>query len=110
MAGTVGAIFNGALQLGSAVGLAVVTSIQTSVETKHGGPTSYSGRAAVFWFVLVVVCAEAISLLVFYRVEAEPNGLSKDHAHTDYGKARQGEGVSEKDGTVLEDGKEVPEV
>lgn len=52
MAGTVGAIFNGALQLGSAVGLSVVTSIQTSVEKKHGGPTSYSGRAAVFWFVL----------------------------------------------------------
>lgn len=71
MAGTVGAIFNGALQLGSAVGLAAVSSIETSVEASHGGPTSYAGRAAAFWFLLGVVCLEAISLAVFYRVEAE---------------------------------------
>lgn len=70
MAGTVGAIFNGALQLGSAVGLAAVSSIETSVEAKHGGPTSYAGRAAAFWFLLGVVCLEAISLTIFYRVEA----------------------------------------
>ncbi|KAK7681756.1 hypothetical protein QCA50_015103 [Cerrena zonata] len=71
MAGTVGAIFNGALQLGSAVGLAAVSSIETSVEASHGGPTSYAGRAAAFWFLLAVVCIEAISLTIFYRVEAE---------------------------------------
>ncbi|CAL1702783.1 unnamed protein product [Somion occarium] len=71
MAGTVGAIFNGALQLGSAVGISAVSSIETSVEKTSGGPTSYAGRAAAFWFVLGVVCLEAVSLAVFYRVEAE---------------------------------------
>ena len=71
MAGTVGAIFNGALQLGSAVGLAAVSSIQTSVEATHGGTTNYAGRAAAFWFVLAVVCVELLSLLVFYRIEVE---------------------------------------
>ncbi|KAG2065909.1 hypothetical protein BDR04DRAFT_1059992, partial [Suillus decipiens] len=37
MASTVGAIFTGALQFGSAIGLAGVTSIETSVEAIHGG-------------------------------------------------------------------------
>ncbi|KAI0631657.1 MFS general substrate transporter [Trametes polyzona] len=67
MAGTVGAIFNGALQLGSAVGVSVVGSIETSVEATHGGPQSYAGRAAGFWFLLGVVGVEGLSLLVFYR-------------------------------------------
>ncbi|KAH8105286.1 MFS general substrate transporter [Cristinia sonorae] len=71
MAGTVGAIYNGALQLGSAVGLAAVTSIQTSVEKTHGGPSSYAGRAAAFWFVFGIVSLELISIAVFYRVDAE---------------------------------------
>ncbi|KAI0073355.1 MFS general substrate transporter [Panus rudis PR-1116 ss-1] len=71
MAGTVGAIFNGALQLGSAIGIAAVSSIETSVEATHGGTTSYEGRAAAFWFVLGIVCLEIVSLAVFYRVKAE---------------------------------------
>lgn len=77
MAGTTGAIFNGALQLGSAVGIAAVSSIETSVEARLPGRvegaivTSYKGRAAAFWFLLGVVCLEALNLLVFYRVEAE---------------------------------------
>ncbi|KAG1894045.1 uncharacterized protein F5891DRAFT_1063650, partial [Suillus fuscotomentosus] len=54
MAGTVGAIFNGALQFGSAIGLAVASSIETSVEAIHGGSHEYKGRAAVFWFLLTV--------------------------------------------------------
>ncbi|KAG2050525.1 MFS general substrate transporter [Suillus hirtellus] len=48
MAGTVGAIFNGALQFGSAIGLAVASSIETSVEATLGGSHEYQGRAAVF--------------------------------------------------------------
>ncbi|KAI0791390.1 MFS general substrate transporter [Abortiporus biennis] len=71
MAGTVGAIFNCALQLGSAVGLAADSSIQTSVESKNGGPTTYKGKAASFWFVFAIVCIEFFSLLIFYRVDAE---------------------------------------
>ena len=45
MAGTVGAIFNGALQLGSAVGIAAVSSIETSVEERSGDEAGYAGRA-----------------------------------------------------------------
>ncbi|KAI0654324.1 MFS general substrate transporter [Cubamyces menziesii] len=76
MAGTVGAIFNGALQLGSAVGISAVGSIESSVEATHGGPHSYAGRAASFWFLLAIVCVEFISMLVFYRRSKE--GLAQE--------------------------------
>lgn len=71
MAGTIGAIFNGALQLGSAVGIAATSSIQTSVDKHINDPSSYKGRAAAFWFLLGIVGLELLSLTVFYRVEAE---------------------------------------
>ncbi len=71
MAGTVGAIFNGALQLGSAIGISAVGSIESSVEKTHGGPEAYAGRAAAFWFLLAIVGAEFISLAVFYRIGKE---------------------------------------
>ncbi|KAI5124916.1 hypothetical protein M0805_007344 [Coniferiporia weirii] len=78
MAGTVGAIFNSALQLGSAVGSAAVTSISSSIENKAGpnGIFEYTGRAASYWFLLAVVAIEALSVLVFYkhrRAELEEN-------------------------------------
>ncbi|KAH9895729.1 MFS general substrate transporter [Cubamyces lactineus] len=76
MAGTVGAIFNGALQLGSAVGISAVGSIESSVEATHGGSHSYAGRAASFWFLLAIVCVEFISMLVFYRRSKE--GLAQE--------------------------------
>ncbi|KAG2354864.1 major facilitator superfamily domain-containing protein [Suillus spraguei] len=53
MSSTVGAMFNGALQFGSAIGLAAITSIETSVEATHGGSHEYAGRAASFWCHLV---------------------------------------------------------
>lgn len=71
MAGTVGAIFNGALQLGSAIGISAVGSIETSVEARNGGSESYAGRAAAFWFLLAIVCIEFLALLVFYRRSKE---------------------------------------
>ncbi|KAI0699504.1 MFS general substrate transporter [Cerioporus squamosus] len=71
MAGTVGAIFNGALQLGSAVGISAVGSIEASVEATHGGPETYAGRAAAFWFLLALVVIEFFSMLVFYRISKE---------------------------------------
>jgi hypothetical protein len=67
MAGTVGAMFNGALQLGSAIGLAAVTSIETSVEEVHGGFREYHGRAAMFWFLLGIFAVLTLGVLVFYR-------------------------------------------
>lgn len=68
----VGAIFNSGLQLGSAIGLAVDSSIEAGVEKTHGGFTKYSGRAAVFWWLLSVVIVQALAVLIFYRdCEAE---------------------------------------
>ncbi|GJE93570.1 MFS general substrate transporter [Phanerochaete sordida] len=84
MAGTVGAIFNGALQLGSAVGIAAVSSIESSVEARSGDPAGYAGRAAAFWFLLAIVGIEVVALLVFYRTEpehrAEPADVEKAKA------------------------------
>ncbi|KAG1743460.1 major facilitator superfamily domain-containing protein [Suillus lakei] len=66
MAGTVGAIFNGALSFGSAIGLAVVSSIETSVEATHGGSHEYAGRTAAFLFLFGIVALESISISIFY--------------------------------------------
>jgi hypothetical protein len=72
MAGTVGAIFNAALQLGSAVGIAAATSVEAAIEkrsARRGGAgfDGYEGRAAAFWFLLGVIGLEFISVLMFYR-------------------------------------------
>ncbi|TFY76923.1 hypothetical protein EWM64_g7089 [Hericium alpestre] len=75
VAGTVGAIYNGALQLGSAVGLAAVTSIQNSVDERHGGVnSSYAGRRAAYWFVFATACVEMAAMAWFYDVSAEKEG------------------------------------
>lgn len=71
MTGTVGAIFNGALEFGSAIGLAGVSSIETSVEAIHGGSHEYQGRAATFWFLFTIVSIQFISLLIFYDRSAD---------------------------------------
>ncbi|KAG2363374.1 major facilitator superfamily domain-containing protein [Suillus spraguei] len=65
MSGTVGAMFNGALQFGSAIGLAAIT-IETSVEATHGGSHEYMGRAALFWFILGIVTLQSILISIFY--------------------------------------------
>ena len=70
MAGTVGAIYNGALQLGSAIGISAVGSIEASVSARHGRE-SYAGRAAAFWFLTGLVGVGAVALLVFYRIDKE---------------------------------------
>ncbi|KZP24607.1 hypothetical protein FIBSPDRAFT_417126 [Athelia psychrophila] len=73
MAGTIGAIFNGTLQLGSAIGLAIVSSLEISVETTHGGFTKYYGRAAVFYLFIGVITVQALAILIFYRVQPSIN-------------------------------------
>ncbi|KAA1467133.1 MFS general substrate transporter [Dentipellis sp. KUC8613] len=80
MAGTVGAIYNGALQLGSAVGLASITSIENSVNARHGGPDSYAGVSAAYWFVFATACVEMGAILLWYDVQAErmQDGKEKD--------------------------------
>ncbi|KAG1745449.1 MFS general substrate transporter [Suillus paluster] len=76
MAGTVGAMFNCGLQLGSALGLAAVSSIQASVQEKNGGPSNYEGQSAGFWFMLACICVAALAVLVFYRVDMAPEIVS----------------------------------
>lgn len=76
MAGTIGAIFSGASRLGTVVGLAMASAIQTSVEVKHGGPTNFAGRAASFWFLLALACLAVVSLLVFHQNRANENDPS----------------------------------
>ncbi|KIM20674.1 hypothetical protein M408DRAFT_81618 [Serendipita vermifera MAFF 305830] len=71
VAGTVGAVFNCALQLGSAVGLAAVSSITASVDGKTptmNPPDAFKGRAASFWFVLAVLGVLLVCVIVFFRV------------------------------------------
>ncbi|KZP31546.1 MFS general substrate transporter [Athelia psychrophila] len=70
MAGTIGAMFNGALQLGSAIGLAAVSSIETSVEATDGGFEKYYGRKAVFYFFIGLTTVQALGVLKFYRTLA----------------------------------------
>ena len=84
MAGTVGAMYNSALQLGSAIGTAAVTSIQTSIQNQPGreGPNGYAGRADAFWFLFAVVVVETIATAMFYRpkrteYEEEDSATSK---------------------------------
>ncbi|KAI0045819.1 MFS general substrate transporter [Auriscalpium vulgare] len=72
IAGTVGAMFNAALQIGSGLGLAVVTTIQTEIDQKRadqGKPVGYHGIADGFWFVLAFLVTEAIALLIWYKIE-----------------------------------------
>ncbi|KAF8961605.1 MFS general substrate transporter, partial [Flammula alnicola] len=71
-AGVVAAIFNSSLQLGCAAGIAIVTSIQTSIQATHGGPTSFVGRADGFWFLFASVCALTLALLVFMKDTIPP--------------------------------------
>ncbi|KAJ8495123.1 hypothetical protein ONZ45_g13001 [Pleurotus djamor] len=71
-AGTVGAVYNCFLELSCAAGVAIITSIQTSVEVHHGGPTAYAGRAAGFWFLFAFICAIALGTLVFMKNTVPP--------------------------------------
>jgi len=71
-AGVVAAIFNSSVQLGCAAGIAIVTSIQTSIQASHGGPTSFVGRADGFWFLFTAVCTLTVSLLVFMKDTIPP--------------------------------------
>ncbi|KAH7090873.1 MFS general substrate transporter [Auriculariales sp. MPI-PUGE-AT-0066] len=70
IAGVIASVFNSALQLGSAVGVAIITSIQLAIDKKNIGNADanpYAGRAAGFWFLLAIVALETIAVVVFYR-------------------------------------------
>ncbi|KAI0042849.1 MFS general substrate transporter [Auriscalpium vulgare] len=74
IAGVTGAIFNSSAQLGIAVGLAVVTTISTSIDKKRvtaGKDVGYHGIADGFWFVVAVIAAEALAVLIWYKVDGQ---------------------------------------
>jgi len=55
VSGVISAFFVSVLQTGGAAGLAIVTSIQTSVQINHGGPNGFQGRAAGLWFLTAFI-------------------------------------------------------
>ncbi|KAG5350877.1 hypothetical protein C0989_008935 [Termitomyces sp. Mn162] len=71
-AGVVGSIFNCFLQLGCAAGSAIITSIQTSVDASHGGPTVWTGRAAGLWFLFGLLAVETLCIMVFMHNTMPP--------------------------------------
>ena len=66
-AATVGAVFNAALQLGAAVGSAIIASIEVNIDKRSPG-SFYAGRRAGFWFVFAVVTVMTIAITFLYRV------------------------------------------
>ncbi|KAF8067698.1 major facilitator superfamily domain-containing protein [Lyophyllum atratum] len=71
-AGVVGSIFNCFLQLGCAAGTAIITSIQTSVDDSHGGPTVWNGRAAGLWFLFALLTIETACIVIFMHNTVPP--------------------------------------
>jgi hypothetical protein len=65
-------LFNCSLQLGCAAGTAIITSIQTTVQKTHGGPPSYVGRKAGFWFLFGVLALLTAAQLVFMEKVVPP--------------------------------------
>jgi len=89
VAGTVGAVFNSALQLGSAVGLAAVSSLSNSIDqqttlvppisqwsqqldqiTSAMWKEAFKGRAASYWFLLAILLVVALAVIIFFKVDA----------------------------------------
>jgi hypothetical protein len=77
--------------LGSAIGLAAITSIQTSIDgdevhavsaprptTQTEWTHAYRGRAAAYWFVFAVVVLETLAVLVFFRSHAIPSDEERE--------------------------------
>ncbi|KAG6873386.1 hypothetical protein C0995_016196 [Termitomyces sp. Mi166 len=66
----VGAIFNANLQIGSSVGLAIITAITT--QASHSNPKDFEGYRSGWWFVVGVAAFEALLALVFLRGKHVP--------------------------------------
>ena len=97
VAGTVGAVFNCALQLGSTVGLAAVASITTSIDsksppmdppvtefrnhldqiTKDMWRTAFKGRAVSFWFLVALLGVQLVCVIAFFQVDL-PEGRDRE--------------------------------
>ncbi|KAF8305931.1 MFS general substrate transporter [Clavulina sp. PMI_390] len=72
MAGVTGAIFNAALQLAVALGVAINTSIVDSVNNKRtskGEEVGFNGIAAGYWFNVAFVAIMLAGVIAFYKKE-----------------------------------------
>ncbi|KAF8283267.1 MFS general substrate transporter, partial [Clavulina sp. PMI_390] len=72
MAGVAGAIYNAALQLAVALGVAINSSIVQSIDLErasHGKSVGYDGIAAGYWFNLGLFSVMLLGVLVFYQAE-----------------------------------------
>ncbi|CAA7263630.1 unnamed protein product [Cyclocybe aegerita] len=76
VSGIVSAVFVSVLQTGAATGLAIVTSIQTSIEQKNGDPTGFEGRAAGLWFLVAFIGTVMLLFVVFMKNSVGPVGAS----------------------------------
>ena len=81
MAGTVGAILNSSLQLGSALGVAIATIIQQEVEAKRTGTdyqSRYAGCQAGFIFYAALMLLSAIMTFIFYKPNSRVTHLDEN--------------------------------
>ncbi|KAG9052891.1 hypothetical protein FS842_009092 [Serendipita sp. 407] len=90
VAGTVGAVFNCALQLGSAVGLAAVSSITTSIDERNAGrldspvtewsqhldeitkpmwKLAFKGHAASYWLLLAILVLALVAVFILFKAD-----------------------------------------
>ncbi|KAG8734429.1 hypothetical protein FRC12_018536 [Ceratobasidium sp. 428] len=82
-AGTVGAVFNAALQLGAAIGTSATTSIQATVDGRTSSGSGFTGRFAALWFLVAYIALEIVGVAVFYRDERSLGDLEAKAAATD---------------------------
>ena len=64
--GVAAAIFSAAQQVGSAVNVAIITTISVQVQAKHPYP-SYKGPSSALWFIVALGIAQAIIVAIFFR-------------------------------------------
>ena len=78
--------------MGSAIGLAAIISIQTSIDgdevhtvsaplpptTQTEWTHAYRGRAAAYWFVFAVVVLETLAVLAFFRSRTIPSDKERE--------------------------------
>ncbi|KAF8305932.1 MFS general substrate transporter [Clavulina sp. PMI_390] len=84
MAGVTGAIFNAALQLAVALGVAINTSIVQSIDNKRAGKgetVGFNGIAAGYWFNLAFISVMLVGVIFFYKRERQE--VIEEIAHSD---------------------------
>ncbi|KAF8323832.1 MFS general substrate transporter [Clavulina sp. PMI_390] len=72
IAGVVGAVFNSVFQLGSALGIPIISTITQTInkqKIEKGEDPGYQGLADGWWFMVALVALSFIGTVFFYKVE-----------------------------------------